>query len=69
MDAFCYLCFAYVSVILSCLFIISRVAGLSAGPGLGDEVPFPCFSFVFSLPVFFSDAVCCFKYSVKLSSV
>ena len=39
------------------------VAGLSAGPGRGDEVTFPCFSLVFS------DGVCCFKYSVKLSSI
>ena len=46
--------------------IISRVAGLSAGPGRGDEVFLSCFP----LGVFpDDDCSYCFKYSVKLSSI
>ena len=54
----------------SSFFIISRVAGLSAGPGRGDEVFLSCFPLGVSLGVYFDgDFSCFFKYSSKLSSV
>ena len=65
---FVFLFFFFLS---SSLFIIFRVAGLSAGPGRGDEVFLSCFPLLgVSLGVF-SDGDCsyCFKYLVKLSSV
>ena len=43
-------------------FIISRVAGFSAGPGRGDEVLFSGFPFCF-LGLLFSDGVCLYNYA------
>ena len=48
---YCWLSLSFSSFFFlsSSFFIISRVAGLSAGPGQGDEVLFFCFSLIFFL--------------------
>ena len=65
----CFLSFSFSSLFFfsPSFLIISKVAGLRAGPGSEEEV---LFSWGFPLAGSFCfSCACCFKYSVKLSSV